>query len=225
MRNRSYSGIGWPAIDQRAVQSLHARTELVLGAPDREHRVAHDQHDAERRRQLQQLGRVVQALQQQALDQRAEKRDDDRGGEDAGREAGEAVAEALAERPREVCAEHEQRAVREVDDARDAEDQRQAGGNQEQRRRGREAVEELERERGEGHERRVEDRGSECDAKWLGKRCITHDARCFAVARGRPRWPMRTTPRCPRKANPDAKGSRTVFSRRGESYGGGSQVQ
>jgi len=55
------------------------------------------------------------------------------------------------ERHRQVHAQHEQRPVREIDDARHAEDQRQSGGDQEQRRGARQAVEELDQDRGGGH--------------------------------------------------------------------------
>ena len=61
-----------------AGEARRARSEQVLGAPDRERRVAHDQHDAERRRELQQLGRRVEPLQQQRLDQRADRGDRER---------------------------------------------------------------------------------------------------------------------------------------------------
>ena len=63
----------------RAGESRRARAEQVLGAPERERGIADDQHDAERRGELQQLGRGVDALQQQRLDQRADERDGERG--------------------------------------------------------------------------------------------------------------------------------------------------
>ena len=56
------------------------------------------------------------------------------------------LANADPARIRDVRAQHVERAVREIDDARDAENQRQTGGNQKQRRRRREAVEKLDRE-------------------------------------------------------------------------------
>ena len=59
---------------ERAGESRRARSEQVFGAPDRQHRVAHDQHDGERRRELQQFRRRVEALQQQRFDQRADER-------------------------------------------------------------------------------------------------------------------------------------------------------
>ena len=64
-------------------------------------------------------------------------------------EAERTASERFGERPREVRAQHVERAVREIDDARDAEDQRQAGGDEKQRRRPGEAVQEL-REQGGG---------------------------------------------------------------------------
>ncbi len=64
------------------------------------------------------------------------------------------VAAEMRDRRAEIGAEHEQRAVREIDDARHAEDQRQARGDQEQRRRAREAVQELDQDRGRSHKKR-----------------------------------------------------------------------
>ena len=57
------------------------------------------------------------------------------------------------ERIRAVDAEHVERPVREVDDARDAEDERQAGRDEEERRRAGEAVQELNDEAREVHRR------------------------------------------------------------------------
>ena len=48
-----------------AGEARRARSQQVLGAPDRERRVADDQHDAEGRRELQQLRRGVDPAQQQ----------------------------------------------------------------------------------------------------------------------------------------------------------------
>ena len=52
----------------------------------------------------------------------------------------------LGRRVRDVQADHEHRAVREIDDPRDPEDQGQADGDQEQRRRAGQPVEQLDRE-------------------------------------------------------------------------------
>ena len=109
------------------------RSQQVLGAPDRERRVADDEHQAEGRRELQELRRRVDPAQEQALDQRARRGDRHRRQHDAGPEAPVAPAEPLDGRPREVRAQHVQRAVREVDHAGDAEDQRQPRGHEEQR--------------------------------------------------------------------------------------------
>ena len=56
------------------------------------------------------------------------------------------LPEPLDQRVGDVDAEHVERAVREVDDARDAEDQRQPGRDQEQRRRAGQPVEQLDEE-------------------------------------------------------------------------------
>ncbi len=135
----------------RAGEARRARTQQISRTPDRERRVADDQHDAERGRELQELWCGVDALQQQRLDQRAEHRDGERGDEHAAPEAERAASKHLDQRPREVRAQHVERAVREVDDAGDAEDQRQAGGDEEQRRRAGEAGQELREQGGGGH--------------------------------------------------------------------------
>ena len=62
----------------RAGEPRRARAEQVLGAPDRERRIADDQHDAEGRRELQQVGCGVDPLQEQHLDGGAHDRDERR---------------------------------------------------------------------------------------------------------------------------------------------------
>src|SRR5207247_10312106 len=52
---------------------------------------------------------------------------------------------------RDIGAQHVERAVREVDDARDAEDERQPRRDEEQRRRAGKTVDELDEEGGESH--------------------------------------------------------------------------
>ena len=135
----------------RAAQSGCARPEQILGAPGEERGIAHDQHDAEGGGELQQLGRGVDALQQQRLDQHADERDRERGQQDGAPEAERPSAEGRDERVRDVRTQHVQRAVREVDHPRDPEDQRESRRDQEQRGRAGKAVQELREEGGEGH--------------------------------------------------------------------------
>jgi hypothetical protein len=128
--------------------------EQVRSTPQGKRRVADDENDGERGRQLHEFGRIVEPLQEQDFEQRTDQRDGECCQEEpeperqraAAHDAGEHVPELI----RAVRAQHVQRAVREIDDARDAEDQRQAGRDEEQRRRGGQAVEELQKEGREG---------------------------------------------------------------------------
>ncbi len=108
------------------------------------------QHQREGGQQLEQLGRAVDAPQQQHLDQRAEHADRQRRQQQRRPEA-QARAQLVDQRVGDVDAQHVERAMREVDDAGDAEDQRQARRHQEQRRRAGQPVEQLDDESGEGH--------------------------------------------------------------------------
>ena len=132
-----------------------ARSKKVGGAEDGEHGIAHDEHHAECRRELKELGCCVEALQQQYLDQCADERYGECGGDDTEPERRAAAAddrrEEIACTVGEVRAQHVERPVREVDDARDAEDERQARRDEEQRGGRRQAVQELQQERGERH--------------------------------------------------------------------------
>ena len=138
---------------QRPAQSRSAGSEQILGAPDEQGRVADDEHDAERGGELQQFRRGVNAFQQQHLDRCADQADQERREEDGAPESERAAGERRDERVGDERAQHVKGAVREVDDARDAEDQREARGDQEQRRRAGEAVQELSEKGGEGHAR------------------------------------------------------------------------
>src|SRR5262249_45091662 len=128
-----------------------ARAEPVLRSPRIQRDVAYDQHDAKRRRKLQEFRRAVEALEQQTLDGSADERDGKRRKHDGAPEACEATAERTDQGPGDVGAQHVERAVREIDDARDSKNQRQPRGDKEERRRAGEAVQELREERGERH--------------------------------------------------------------------------
>ena len=129
----------------RAGKSRRPRPEQVLGPPDHDHQLAHDQHDAEGREQLEQLRRRVDPPQQQDLDQSAEPADDQGGEQDCEPEAERrgAAAEPAGQAHGEIGAQHVERAVGEVDDPGDAENDREAGCDQEQRGGGGEAVQQL----------------------------------------------------------------------------------
>ena len=120
-----------------------ARTDQVLGAPGEQRDVLDHQHDGEGREQLEQFGRLVDAAQHQHLDQHADQADRERRQHDRAPEAEGRAAQRLDQAVGAVEAQHVERAVREVDDPRHAEDQRQAGRHQEQRRRGGQPVQEL----------------------------------------------------------------------------------
>ena len=114
----------------RAAQARRARPEQILRSPEPQRRVVDDQHQREGRQQLEQFGRAIDAPQQHEFDQRAERADDQRGGDDAAPEA-EHAADLGRERIGDVGPQHIEGAVRDIDDAGDAEDQRQAGGDRE----------------------------------------------------------------------------------------------
>ena len=71
----------------RAAQAGRARPEQVLGAPDALRHVVDDEHEREGGEQLEQLRRLIDAAQQQDLDQRAERRHHQRRQRDAAPEA------------------------------------------------------------------------------------------------------------------------------------------
>ena len=128
-----------------------ARTDQVLRAPDEQRDVLDHQHDGEGREQLEQFRRLVDAPQNQHLDQHADQPDRERRQDDRAPEAEGVRPSASIRRVGAVEAQHVERAVREIDDPRHAEDQRQAGRHQEQRRRGGQPVQELDDDAGEGH--------------------------------------------------------------------------
>ena len=80
---------------------------------------------------MEQLRRLIDAAQQQHLDQRSERRHHQSGGDNAAPKA-ERSAHLDGEAGGEIKPEHVERAVREIDDASDAEDQRQPGAHEEQ---------------------------------------------------------------------------------------------
>ena len=132
-----------PAQDvDRTGQPRRTGSQQILGPPQPQRRVLDHQHQREGREQLEQLGRAVDPAQHDHLDQRADRT----GGERRQRQCGPKAqprAQALHQAVGDVDAQHEKRTVGEIDDARDTEDQRQPGRDQEQRRRAGQAVEQL----------------------------------------------------------------------------------
>ena len=155
----------------RIAQAGRARPEQVFRAPDPEHGVVDHQQQRERREQLEQLRRTIDASQQDDLDCPADQPDHDRGGDDAAPEA-EPAADLQREARRDVRAQHVQRAVGDVDDAGDAEDQRQADGDEEQPGRGGEPIERLEQEGVEAHGSRLRSDGESATARLAHARSL-----------------------------------------------------
>ncbi len=143
----------------RAAQAGRARPEQIFRAPQPERGVVDDQHQREGGEQLEQFGRAIDPPQQHDLDQRADGADDERGGDDAAPEA-ERAADPGGERIGDVGPQHIEGPVRDIDDAGDAEDQRQADGDKEQAGRGGQPVERLEQECVESHLSRAASRSS-----------------------------------------------------------------
>jgi hypothetical protein len=130
--------------DDEAPEPRRAGAELVLRAPDRERDVLDHQHYPEGGEELEQLRGLVDVPEDDDLDRDAQEPDPESGEGDAAPEAqGVGRAESVDERPGEVGAQHVEGAVREVHDPGDAEDDRQAGRDQEQGRGRGEAVQGL----------------------------------------------------------------------------------
>src|SRR6266404_2296269 len=137
----------------RAAQARSARPEQVFGSPHVLRRVVDDQDQREGGEQLEQLRRLIDAAQQQHLDQRPERRHQHTGGGDAAPEA-ERAAHLGGESRGEIEPQHVERAVGDIDDAGDAENERQPGAHEKQARRRGEPVERLKEEGLKSHETR-----------------------------------------------------------------------
>ena len=108
--------------------------------------------------------------------------DDERGRDDAAPEA-ERTADPGGEAVGDVGPQHIEGPVRDIDDAGDAEDQRQAGGDKEQPGGGGEPVERLEQECAEGHdEHRLSPRRGERLAKQHCNRFQSPAGRSFLTS-------------------------------------------
>ena len=133
----------------RALEAGRAAADQIVRAPDQHHEVLHHQRQAEGGEQLEQFRRMIDPAQQHHLDQHAED-GDDKGGDDDAAPKAERAGKALGQRERDIGADHVEGAMGEIDDAGDAEDDREAGRHQEQRCRAGETGQELDDV--EGHE-------------------------------------------------------------------------
>ena len=132
----------------RAREARRLGAGLVVRAPDEGHGVGHHEHEREGEQELVELGRPVHAPQQRHLEQAARRAPTASAASSARHVEGRAPPSGSDgdERVRQVRRQHVERAVGEVDDARDAEDQREAGRDEEQEHRVGEPAEELDRE-------------------------------------------------------------------------------
>ena len=147
--SRSYVGKGWPKRSIAPLKPGRARTEQIARPPDQQHEILDDERDAEGREQLKQFRRVVDAAQQQHFDERADRGDDERGERDRAPEADDA-AQPVGQRVPDIGAQHVEGAMREIDDAGDAENDREAGGDEKQRAGAREPRNELDKIEAQG---------------------------------------------------------------------------
>jgi hypothetical protein len=127
----------------RAFQAGRPRRKPFLRPPERQHGVLHDQRHAEGRQQLEDLRRRVDPSQHHYLDHDANGGDHERRENEPAEKPEGCRRQRGRHRRRDVGTKHVKRAVREVDDTRDAEDQCQPGADEEQRRAVRESREEL----------------------------------------------------------------------------------
>ena len=115
----------------------------LLRAPQHLRGIAEDQHQRVGEQQLIELLAAIEMAQQQPLHHAAEDRDRERRAEHREPEASREPAEPERDLPRHVGAEHVEAAVRKIEHAQHAEDQREPGRHDEQEHRGGEAAEEL----------------------------------------------------------------------------------
>jgi hypothetical protein len=142
----------------RAGQAGRTRPEDVLRPPDHGHQILDDEDDAEGGEQLEQLRCLVDAPEQQELHGHAHQTHRHRGGEDRNPERHRSVPGGkgrLDQGDRHIGTHHVERAVGEIHDAGDAEDDGQAAGGNEQRRGCRQAVQELDEQESRIHEPRT----------------------------------------------------------------------
>ena len=115
----------------RAAHSRRAGPEQIFRSPDPQRQIVDDQHQREGCEQLEQFGRAIDPAKKHDLDDGPDHRHDQGRGDDAAPEA-EASADPRGEGIGQIDSDHVEGAMRDIDDARDSEDQRQAGGDEEQ---------------------------------------------------------------------------------------------
>ncbi len=118
--------------EHRAGQARRPRPEQFLGSPNPQRCVLDHEHQGEGCKQLEKFGCMVDAAQQHHFYHRTDDTHQQRG-EQQRRPEPRAGAEPIDHRIGDVDAQHVQGAVREVDDARDTENQRKPGAYEEQR--------------------------------------------------------------------------------------------
>ena len=114
-----------------AAQARRARPEQIFRSPEIQRRIVDDEEQRKGGEKLKQLRGDVDAAQQHDLDQRAEDADNERRRDDPAPEA-ERAAHRRHQGDGDIGAQHVERAVRDIDDAGDAEDQGKSGGDEEQ---------------------------------------------------------------------------------------------
>jgi hypothetical protein len=114
-----------------AAQARRARPEQIFRSPQPQRRIVDDEKQRKGGEELKQLRGDVDAAQQHDLDQRAENADDKRCGDDPAPKAERAV-HRRRQGDGDIGAQHVERAVRDIDDAGDAEDQGKSGGDEKQ---------------------------------------------------------------------------------------------
>ena len=117
--------------DDRACEPRRAGAKQILGPPDQEHEVLHHERRAESREKLEQFGGAVDPAQEQDLERRPHEADQRHRGEHPNPEA-QRTGQTLRQGEGEIGAQHEKRAMREIHNARDPEDQRETRGRQKQ---------------------------------------------------------------------------------------------
>ena len=120
-----------PQNRHRAGESGRAGPEQLFGAPEPQHAILDDQAEGKSGEQLKQLRRAVNAAQQQHLDQSAQGGHSQRSQQQR-RPKTNAGTQVGHQRIGNVNADHEKRAMGEIDNAGDAKNKRQAGSHQKQ---------------------------------------------------------------------------------------------
>ena len=109
-----------------------ARTEQVFRPPGQKGKVLNNQNNAKSRNKLEQLRRLVDAAQDRHFDHHTDQPPGQRRQQDRNPETGETAADGIDHRVTDIGSEHIERAMREVHNSGDTENNRQTGSNQKQ---------------------------------------------------------------------------------------------